>query len=362
MIPTLGQDRDRSGLFGTFAAPLWGLICDGSPRAGTTALAPFAEEFPHVPILPREAAAAPAVRIEEERWLRSDADLYAWDNAVCALHEQPGWIIVNPSDGQAVQPQTLIEIMTRYQRLLPRTNSHSLARPFVRILAAHRQLHDLSKPLVRADYDHALDVWQWVLRLAPDASLSLQLAALFHDIERLVSESVEHIEQHAPDYRAYKDAHARAGASLTHRCLRHKGIPSRVLGQVEALIRAQESSTAQSAAPRSDAAAESEQASVAPLSSEAVSAEGTSRSLQEESAILREADALSFFSLNSPSFADHYGPFHTQKKVRHALSRLSTASQLRLGRIKLRADIAELLDAARREQAARGAESSDLSA
>jgi hypothetical protein len=361
MMSMLGQDRDRAGLFGTFAAPLWGLICDGSPRAGTTALAPFAEEFPHVPILPREAAAAPAVRIEEERWLRSDADLYAWDNAVLALHEQPGWIIVQPSDGQTVQPQTLIEIMTRYQRLLPRTNPHSLARPFVRILAAHRQLHDLSKPLVRADYDHALDVWQWVLRLAPDASLSLQLAALFHDIERLVSESVERIEQHAPDYRAYKDAHARAGASLTHRCLRHKGIPSRVLGQVEALIRAQESS-AESAGPRSEAVAESEQTSQPPVSREAASGETTSRSLYEESAILREADALSFFSLNSPSFADHYGPFHTQKKVRHSLNRLSAASQLRLGRIKLRADIAELLDTARREQSARAAEPGDLSA
>ncbi len=79
-------------------------------------------------------------------------------------------------------------------------NERSSDERFAEILRRHRQLHDLDKPLVKADFDHALDVWQWTLRLRPQSSLPLQVAALFHDIERLVSEADVRIEQHAPDY------------------------------------------------------------------------------------------------------------------------------------------------------------------
>src|SRR5205814_582070 len=83
---------------------------------------------------------------------------------------------------------------------------------FDKVLARHCELHDMNKPLVAADFDHARDTWRWVLRLAPHASLAVQVAALFHDVERLASESEARIEHRAADYEAFKKAHAAAGA------------------------------------------------------------------------------------------------------------------------------------------------------
>ena len=78
------------------------------------------------------------------------------------------------------------QLLTRYQRLLPFVQRTD---PMVaRVLTRHRALFDLTKPLVLADYAHALDTWRWTLRLDVGASPALQLAALFHDVERLRSE------------------------------------------------------------------------------------------------------------------------------------------------------------------------------
>lgn len=64
-----------------------------------------------------------------------------------------------------------------------------------RLLRRHRSLHPADKPLVRADYRHALDVWQWVLRLDPEAGGAVQIAALFHDVERIFTEAESRSEQ-----------------------------------------------------------------------------------------------------------------------------------------------------------------------
>jgi hypothetical protein len=168
---------------------------------------------------------------------------------------------------------------------------------------------------VRADYDHALDVWQWILRLNPGASLGLQLAGLFHDIERLASEADERIEQKAPDYQAFKDTHARAGARLAAQVLDESGIAAADVGRVERLIQEHERPLA---SPR-----------------------------DADLATLADADALSFFSLNSPGFADYYSAEHTRKKVRYSLRRMTAAAQLRLPEMRLRPDIAALVAEAR---------------
>src|SRR5205085_3710323 len=64
----------------------------------------------------------------------------------------------------------VVEVLNRCQRAIDRRNQHSQCAAFERALRAHRELHDLTKPLVLADYRHALDVWQWTLRLEPNAS------------------------------------------------------------------------------------------------------------------------------------------------------------------------------------------------
>jgi hypothetical protein len=276
-------------------------------------------EFPAVPWALMAQPPRGALVIPERAW-RSPADLYAWDRAVGALAAQPRWLVVRGEEGSTTLGDTAREILTRYQRLVPRTNAASSGATFRRVLAAHQSLHDQSLPLVRADYDHALDVWQWVLRLAPNAGLELQLAALFHDIERLVSEPTRRIEHRAADYRAFKHAHAEAGAKLAADALDACGVERACIDAVARLIH------------------DHERPSWSASSSEA--------------AVLADADALSFFSLNSPGFADYYGAEHTRKKVRYTLGRMSSGAVRRLTSIRLRDDIRhELSEAARREAA-----------
>ena len=295
--------RHCSSLTPLAACPMWALSC----------------EFPAVPWALMALPPSDALVIPESVWRASPADFYQWDRAMSTLHEAPRWLIVHADDDQGTLDQTAREILTRYQRLAPRTNAASASPAFRRVLSGHRVLHDLSMPLVKADFEHALDVWQWVLRLAPNAGLAVQLAALFHDIERLISEPQRRIEHTAADYQAFKNAHAEQGARLAEQVLCACDIDAATRGEVARLIRQHE-------LPHEPARAGDLQ-------------------------LLADADALSFFSLNSPGFADYYGPEHTRKKVRYSLGRMSSEAVRRLAAVRLREDVARYLTEAARVEA-----------
>src|SRR4051794_37930426 len=150
------------------------------------------------------------VCIGVDEWAGDSADLLTFDRRVhSAEDEERGPVAVVARRGTLDEEQTALaarQIRIRYQRCLPMRNVLSRGAAFDRILARHRKLHDCTLPLVRADYDHSLDAWQWVLRLEPGAGLAVQIAALFHDIERLESEATARVEQHAPDLQGFKDA------------------------------------------------------------------------------------------------------------------------------------------------------------
>lgn len=201
-----------------------------------------------------------------------------------------------------------LAIATRCQRWIDRRNWYSNTPLFSRVLELHRSLHDLQKPLVRADWEHALDTWQWVLRLRPLATIAVQVAALMHDIERLSSEPDQRVEHLTTDYDAFKDAHARAGAEQIRTELSRTGISASVIDEVARLVSLHE------------------------------------RAGQGDLALLNTADALSFFSLNSPGFADYFSPEHTRRKVAWTLKRLPPAERLRLQWLHLRADVRSLVD------------------
>ncbi|HKI01358.1 MAG TPA: DUF4202 family protein [Thermoanaerobaculia bacterium] len=205
------------------------------------------------------------------------------------------------------------EVLTRCQRLMDRRNPASRGELFDRILAGHRALHDLSKPLVRADYNHALDTWHWTLRLAPEAGLAVQLAALFHDVERLVSEADARIEHKAADYQAFKDDHALRSAWIADQALARAGADAQTRRRVGRLIAEHE---------RPAAADDPEAGDIA---------------------LLNDADALSFFSLNSVGYLDYFGPEQTRRKVAYTLRRLSPAARRHLAGIRLRPEVAAAL-------------------
>lgn len=279
-----------------------------SETAVTEPFDSVAREFPFVAIQAAPPGEA-AIRVAVEAWRDPTFDVWAFDRALDRAAETK--VLTIAVVGAAAElPSAVLEVLTRGQRVIRRYNPASATALFEAVLEAHRDLHDLSLPLVLADFDHALDVWQWLLRLAPQASLAVQLAALFHDVERLVSESRRRIEQHAVDYSAFKDRHAARGAELAAAVLRGAGVAESVIDDVAELIAAHERS-----AP------------------------------DGEIALLADADALSFFSLNSAGFADYYGPTHARMKVAYSLRRLRPPARRHLDHVRIRADVRAMIDA-----------------
>lgn len=260
-------------------------------------------EFPSVPV--RLGLGADALSIDARRWRDPEADLFGFDEQVFPVASEVP--VALSLEGQALETLEAVglEVLTRYQSLIDRRNAASDRALFDRVLLRHRDLHDLDLPLVRADFAHSRDVWQWVLRLAPDAELPVQVAALFHDVERLSSEAHARVEQHAADYPAFKNAHALRGARMALDALEGLSLPEPARTRVADLVARHE---------RPDA--------------------------DPDLALLNDADALSFFSLNSPGFLRYFGAEHTRKKVAYTLARLSPAARTRLSDIRLVPEIA----------------------
>jgi len=244
-------------------------------------------------------------------WESQNFNFYEMDGRLDALAERDGGpFAVDVLGDPGERARAAGEILTRCQRWMDRRNEASRGALFDRVLIRHRDAHDLAKPLVRADYDHALDTWQWVLRLAPDAGLAVQLAALFHDVERLASEADARIEHHAADYQAFKDDHAERGAEVAEALLAWVGV---------------EAETRERAAPL--IAGHEHLPEPGDLDAAALS-------------LLNDADALSFFSLNSAGYLDYFGPEAARRKVAYTLRRLRPQARRYLDGVRLRPAVA----------------------
>jgi len=143
------------------------------------------------------------------------------------------------------------------------------------------------------------------LRLEPNATLSAQLAALFHDIERLENTYDRRVEHFSAEYRAFKEIHARRGAELAARVLAATGLDDGTCARVAEIISSRE------------------------------------RTRDPEVTLLDDADALSFFSLGSDGYADYFGPAQARRKVAYKLMRLSPRARVCLDSVRLRSDVAE---------------------
>lgn len=255
------------------------------------------------PLVARPVAGAATVSLRD--WLAPRSDVLKWD---WYLNERARSrdCCLTIDDAVPDAAAALEQLLTRCQRLLP--FEQPIERRVQRVLHAHRTLFDLTKPLVAADYDHALDTWRWLLRLDLGASPALQLAGLFHDVERLESEPEQRIEHLAPSYQDFKTAHARAGASRAASVLDSAGLPRALVTRTQWLIESHET-------PGDD----------------------------EELAALNDADGLSFFSLNAWGFAEYFGLEHTRRKVTYTLNRMRPRARRYLARFRHHPRIGALL-------------------
>lgn len=206
------------------------------------------------------------------------------------------------------------QVITRCQRLAARRNAASACDLFEQALAGHRRLHDRILPPAASVYAHALDTWQWLLRLDPEAGLEPQLAALFHDAGRLGAEG---------------GAPGGAGAWVTDELLAELDVDLAVRVRVHRLIVGRR---------RPSAAAD-------PFAAEI--------------ALLHDADALSFFSFESAAYLDDRGAEQAARQVAQALARLRPVSRTWLRDLRLRTAVARLIQREELELARRTVPSPD---
>lgn len=137
----------------------------------------------------------------------------------------------------------------------------------------------------QTEYGHSQSVWQWVLKLKPDADIVLQIAALGHDIDRSF-EDYRKMKARYATYDEYKKAHTLLSAKIICDLLIKHNFDNVTIDKVKRLIENHE-----------------------------VGGEG-------DVAVLTEADSMTFFN-NLP----HYREAHTEKetidKIKFMYNRLS---------------------------------------
>jgi hypothetical protein len=249
--------------------------------------------MPTPPLHIEASASGTQPHVTAAAWLDDTFDFWSFDRLVddLAIRGEPLRV-----DDALVRAQ--VEI--RVQRVRPLRTPASREPWFDALLDLHDRRHDVSKPLVRADLDHARDAWQWSIRLDADAPVVVQLAVLCHDIERLVSEAERRVEHLAADYQNFKDAHARTGARLAAELFAQAAVPSSVARDACALVADHE---------RTGASAEIR--------------------------AVNDADALSFFSLNSPGYLAYFGEDQTARKVDYTLARMSSVARAHLRGLRM---------------------------
>lgn len=267
-------------------------------------------EFPTVAFLTERGASGftdEPVTVELAPWLDTRVDFAPFDAAVDELVARGPACIVVRGDARELT-RAAWEMLGRWQRHLDRRNEASRAPGFDALLLRLRAAHDRSKPRVRAEWNHALDTWQWMLRLDPEASAEAQIAALLHDVERLESETDARAAKLASDYDGFKAEHARRGADIARTILKASGIDGVTQDRVAELVATHERSTG-----------------------------------DPECSLLNDADALSFFSQKSSGYLDSFGSAQTAREIAYSLSRMRSGAVARLARVRLRADVEALV-------------------
>lgn len=127
------------------------------------------------------------------------------------------------------------------------------------------------------DAFHAINTLEWVLKLAPDADIALQIAALGHDIERGMEDRCIHAA-HYDTFDEYKQAHALNCAEILVEIMEKLGSEQKITDDVARLVAHHE----------------------------------TGGNEREE--ILKNADVISFFNVSLPLYYDRRGAEITRKR------------------------------------------------
>ncbi len=143
---------------------------------------------------------------------------------------------------------------------------------------------------VTEDPRHADNTLEWLLRLEPDASEALQLAALAHDIDRAIEE-VKVRRADFNNYNVFKTAHARNSAEILRPILVACNVEQHILDETCRLVQAHE----EGGDPNSD--------------------------------LLKDADSISYFDVNLPLYFQREGWDETKRRSQWGYRRLTPKAQ-----------------------------------
>lgn len=141
---------------------------------------------------------------------------------------------------------------------------------------------------VPEDYEHALNVLEWVMRLKPEADLALQIAALSHDMERALP-ARKVLRANYSTYDAFKWAHSKNSTKIVAELLAKYPLEKECVEKVKSLIQYHE----------------------------------FGKKDEPDLLVLKDADSLSFFEINLPHYFRREGEKETFSRMQWGYHRLS---------------------------------------
>jgi len=93
----------------------------------------------------------------------------------------------------------------------------------------------ISKSQIPEDPIHSKNTREWILKLKPEADISLQIAALGHDIERSIDERKIRREDYT-DYNDFKKEHSKNSARILQKILFISHIKQTIIDEVTDLV------------------------------------------------------------------------------------------------------------------------------
>lgn len=155
----------------------------------------------------------------------------------------------------------------------------------------------ISRSKIPEDPLHSKNTRDWVLKLRPNASQSLQIAALAHDIERAIPGRKVSRNKYS-DYNTFKKAHAFNSARIALKILDKHGLNSELKNRIKYLIEHHEAGSTVDESVRPGLP-------------------------DRELSVLKDADSLSFFQVNLPLYFQRNSEKETFFRMKWGYERLS---------------------------------------
>lgn len=254
------------------------------------------------------------VDISCAEWSEPAANLFSFDARIQDAEARAHYgntFVIKISGPRTDLRRVSKQVFARYQRFFQRRNAGSRSKLFTAALQHRYASTPFDEAVAKAVFEHALDVWQWTLRIDPQASTAVQLAALFH-----VAESG------CPNCRVAPDEDERSLAvntgELTLKTLLEEiQSPHELISAATSRIRRHQEGP-ECARDRND----------------------------PDGILLHDADGLSFLSLGTPSLSLSSGAHHTEDEIKHRLACLSPRARSWIPVIGLSPFVHELVNEA----------------